>query len=67
MLLISGTDVVSSEAGAEFVTSEERLRKLRENLGLSAQEPMPYFEVLLQAELVNNTVSQYQVVSVRRK
>ena len=67
VLLISGTDVASSEAGSEFVTSEGAIRKLRDQLGASRDEALPHFEVLLETQLVNNTVSQYKLVSVRRK
>ncbi len=67
VLLISGTDVASSEAGSEFVTSEGAIMKLRDQLGVGSYEALPHFEVLLETQLVNNTVSQYKLVSVRRK
>jgi hypothetical protein len=47
VLLISGTDVVSTEAGARFVTSEDSVRQLRQKLALRPGEPFPHFEVLL--------------------
>jgi hypothetical protein len=64
-LLISGSDVISTEAGARFVTSEEWMHQLRQKLGLRAAEPFPYFEVLLHATIVNNTVPSFELVAYR--
>jgi hypothetical protein len=66
VLLISGTDVPSTEAGGEFLASEESVGQLRRAFGLRAGEAMPHFEVLLQTRLVNNTVAQFDVVAKRR-
>ena len=66
VLLISGTDVPSTEAGGEFLASEESVGQLRRAFGLASGEPMPHFEVLLQTRLVNNTVAQFDVVAKRR-
>jgi hypothetical protein len=65
VLLISGTDVISTEAGGEFITSEQSVGQLRRSLGLAADAPVPHFEALLETELINNTVSQYRLVAVR--
>lgn len=67
VLLISGTDVISSEAGGEFITSEASVQQLRRSLGLADDAPVPHFEVLLETVLVNNTVSEYRLVAVRGK
>jgi hypothetical protein len=64
-MLISGSDVISTEAGARFVTSEEWMRQLRQKLGLKATEPFPYFEVLLHTKIVNNTVPSFELVAYR--
>ena len=64
-MLISGSDVISTEAGARFVTSEEWMRQLRQKLGLKAGEPCPYFEVLLCTRIVNNTVPSFELVAYR--
>jgi hypothetical protein len=64
-LLVSGSDVISTEAGARFVTSEEWMRQLRQKLGLKAGEPFPYFEVLLHTKIVNNTVPSFELVAYR--
>lgn len=66
VLLISGTDVQSTEAGGEFVTREEWVRKLRPLLGVADGQPLPFFEVLLQGELVSQSIPQFQISAWRR-
>ena len=66
VLLISGTDVQSTEAGGEFVTREEWVRKLRPLLGVAEGQPLPYFEVLLQGELVSQSIPRFQISAWRR-
>ena len=65
VLLISGSDVISSEAGGRYITSEESLRQLRQKLALKPSDPMPYFEVLLRTQVVNNTVPWFEMVAYR--
>ncbi len=65
-LLISGTDVNSSDAGVEFITTESWVRQLRSRLG-APSGVMPYFEVLLKTYLARSSVSRYELVSVRKK
>jgi len=64
-LLISGSDVISTEGGARFVMSEEWMRQLRQKLSLKPGEPFPYFEVLLHTKIVNNTVPSFELVAYR--
>lgn len=64
-MLISGSDVISTEAGGRFVTSEDSMRQLRQKLGLKSSESIPYFEVLLHAKIVNNTVPWFELVAYR--
>lgn len=66
VLLISGTDLQSTEAGGEFVTREQWVRKLRPLLGVEDGQPLPYFEILLQGEQVSQTIPQFQVSAWRR-
>jgi hypothetical protein len=67
VVLISGTDVPSTEAGGEFFTGENSIRELRRALGVSGSEPLPHFEVLLQAQLISGGVAQFHVVATRRR
>ncbi len=66
VLLISGTDVPSTEAGGEFITGEASIRNLRQLLEVKDGAPMPHFEVLLEAMLVSNAVAKHKIVAWRR-
>lgn len=65
VLLITGSDVISPEAGARFVTSEESIAQLRRKLGVAEGHPIPHFEVLLRTQIVNSTVPRFEVVACR--
>lgn len=65
ILLISGSDVISTEAGGRFVTSEESMHALRQKLALKPGDAMPYFEVLLRTQVVNSTVPRFELVAYR--
>jgi hypothetical protein len=66
VLILSGTDVQSADAGARFVTSNEWIDKLRERFGLGRSEPIPYFEALLQTDLLMASAPEFNLVAVRR-
>ena len=55
VLLLTGTDMTSTEVAAEFIGSERWIHELRRRLGLSEDAPLPRFEVLLGAPLVTST------------
>jgi hypothetical protein len=65
VLLISGSDVISTEAGGRLLTTESSLRELRQKLGLKSGQPFPHFELLLRTQIVNNTVPSYELVAHR--
>lgn len=65
VLVISGTDVISTEAGARFVTSEESIRQLRQKLGLRQGEAFPHFEVLLKTQVLNDNIPWFGLVAYR--
>jgi hypothetical protein len=65
VLLISGTDVISTEAGARFVTSEDSVRQLRQKLALRPGEPFPHFELLLKTQVLNDSVPRFELVAYR--
>lgn len=65
VLIISGSDVISTEAGGRFLASEESMRQLRKTLGARAGLPIPRFELLLRTEIVNSTVPRYDLVAWR--
>jgi hypothetical protein len=64
-LVVSGSDVVSTEAGGRFLASEDWMLQLRQKLGLKASQPMPYFEVLLRTMVLNNTIPRFEMVAYR--
>jgi hypothetical protein len=64
-LVISGSEVISTEAGGRFLTSEDWMRQLRQRLGLQPGAPMTYFEVLLHTKVVNNTIPWFEMVAYR--
>ena len=65
VLVISGSDVISTEAGARFVTSEDSIRQLRQKLGLRQGEPFPHFEVLLKTQVLNDSIPWFEMVAYR--
>ncbi len=65
VLLISGSDVISTQAGGRFVTSEESMLALRQKLGLKPGDAMPHFEVLLRTRVINSTVPSFELVAYR--
>jgi len=65
VLLISGSDVISSEAGGRFLTAEDSVRTIRQKLGLKPGEPVPPFEALLRTQVVNNTIPWFELVAFR--
>jgi hypothetical protein len=66
ILLLSGTDMASSEAGTEFITSERWVERLRSELGLSSRAPFPYFEALLRTQLVIGAAPSFDLVAWRK-
>ena len=65
VLVVSGTDVISTEAGARFITSEDSIRQLRQKLGLRQGELFPHFEVLLKTQVLNDSIPRFELVAYR--
>jgi hypothetical protein len=65
VLIISGTEMLSTLAGGEFITSERWLQRFRGMLGQQARERFPYFEVLLRAQLVTQSAPKMEIVAYR--
>lgn len=65
VLLISGSDVISTEAGGRFIASEDSMLQLRQKLGLKAGRPISHFELLLRTQIVNSTVPWFEMVAFR--
>jgi hypothetical protein len=66
VLLISGTDMTSTEACTDFLTTEDSIERLRARLGVSGDAPLPHFEVLLGASVVvSSTYSAPELLAHR--
>lgn len=65
VLIISGTDMTSTEVGTEFITSEHWVERLRTRLGVGENDRLPYFEVLLGSALVVNSASTPELIAHR--
>ena len=70
VLIITGSDMASGEAGATFVTSEAWVRRLGRRLGIAADGELPHFEVLLRTQLVGSPwrfeLIAHRVIASRR-
>jgi hypothetical protein len=65
ILLVSGSDLGSTEAGALFITTESWIGELRTRLGLKNGEPFPQFEVLLGCALVTGRATGPELLAHR--
>ena len=64
-LLLIGTDTSSLDACGRFVTEEKWLSALCSLLQMVPGKPLPYFEVLLQAELLTSGSTDFHIVAWR--
>jgi hypothetical protein len=65
VLMLSGTDIQSADAAARFVTSNEWIARIRERLALRPRAPLPYFEALLQTDLLMGAAPRFQLIAAR--
>jgi hypothetical protein len=65
VLIVSGTDMTSTEVGTEFITSEHWVERLRTRLRVGPHDRLPYFEVLLGSALVVNSASTPELIAHR--
>ncbi len=65
VLLISGTDMPSSEAGGQFVSTERWIRDLSSVLGVSRNAKFPYFEVLLKVDYMTWNTLKFELIAHR--
>jgi hypothetical protein len=62
VIILAGTDSDATSAAAEFLTSEEKLGKLRKTLRL---QKFPYFEVLLKTSRLSGTSFSAELLAYR--
>jgi hypothetical protein len=65
VLLVSGTDMASSEAGGQFISSERWVQALRSALRLDTKARFPYFEVLLKVDYMTWNTPKFEIVAQR--
>jgi hypothetical protein len=65
VLLVSGTEMASTEAGGQFISSERRIQALRSALKLTRRARFPYFEVLLKVDYVTSDNPTFEIVAHR--
>jgi len=61
-LILAGTDSQATEAGGDFLTSEENLERLQV---LLHQKAFPYFQILLRIASSNGTPLESEIISYR--
>ena len=61
-LVLAGTDSQATEAGGDFLTSEENLERLQV---LLHQKAFPYFQILLRIASSNGTPLESEIISYR--
>jgi hypothetical protein len=65
VLVISGTDMASTQAGGQFISGERWIQILRSKLGLAGEARFPYFEVLLKVEYPTARLPKFDIVAHR--
>ena len=64
-LLIIGSDLSSLDAGGRFVTETNWIRKLSETLQVNPSTQLPYFEILLETNLLASGSPNFHIVASR--
>jgi hypothetical protein len=66
ILLLTGVNMVTSEAAAEYASDPARVAELLKITGAASVEKIPHFEVLLQTSAVDTTPKDVRVIAYRR-
>jgi hypothetical protein len=66
VLLLTGINMVTSEAAAEFATDPARVAELLKITGAPSLTKLPHFEALLQTSAVDTTPKDVRVIAYRR-
>ena len=65
LLLLTGNDVAATRAGVELVTDEAALGELARALGVTADQPFPPFEAMLQVRYIADAPLTYERIAIR--
>ena len=66
LLVISGTDTEGTETGAEFLTTEAGMAKLRRHLQVDAAGRLPYFELILKSPRIGGSSPVCEIAALRK-
>ena len=66
VLLLTGVNMVTSEAAAEFATDPARIPELLKLTGAPDLAALPHFEILLETSAVDTTPKDVHVIAYRR-
>ncbi len=65
LMVISGTDPEGTETGAEFLTTEAGVDKLRQRLPVDRFGQLPYFELILRSARIGGATPSCEIAAVR--
>lgn len=65
-LIVLGSDLSSLDAGARFVTQAKWLRELSAKLGVQPTDPFPFFEALLETQLLASSSPDFRLIAFRK-
>jgi hypothetical protein len=65
VLLIAGLGMQGTLAAGELATSPELFKQVVDALGAQGRHALPYFEVVLKAEMMGSTVHGFKLVAWR--
>jgi hypothetical protein len=65
VLIVSGTDMPSTDAGADLITRDVWVQRIYERLGPESRRRLPYFEILLRARRVSEATPEFDIVAHR--
>jgi len=66
VIVLAGSDMTGLEVGSRFLADEASCRRLHETFGVSLEEPLPPFELLLLARRVVNQAYEPELLAWRR-
>lgn len=65
VLLIGGVNMVTMEAAGEFVSDPASVPRILQSLGVRSLDQIPYFELMLETQAVDNTPQKARILASR--
>jgi len=66
VLIVAGLSMQGTLACGELVTNADLFRQVVDLFQVKSGAPLPYFEIVLKAEMIGNTVHSFKIVASRR-